>query len=417
MRILFLSNFYPPYEIGGLEQLCWDRVRALRERGHTTLVLTSTHGVDKSVVEVGGIHRELALEMELKPLLHGVHFFLGRRRRERQNLTCLKRVVRQFGPDLIYIWGMWNLPRSIPWLAEQLRPGKVVYQLADYWPTLPTQHEFYWRAPGRRWFTEVLKKPLAKVALHLLSQEQTISSLRFDHAICVSIAVRDNLLRDGVPVANARIIYNGVEVERFKPAEMRIGKDSDAQPLALLYLGRLSPEKGVETAIEALAQLVYGHHTCNVSLALIGAGAPEYETILRNLATRLGVGEHVTFWGRVPREEVPDLMRQFDVLLVPSVWQEPFGRVVLEGMASGLVVAAAEVGGIKEVLAPEENGLLFLPGDVPGLARQIRRLADDPELRRQLAKAGRETVVRDFSLDKMNDQVEAYLQEVVAGSG
>jgi glycosyltransferase involved in cell wall biosynthesis len=109
---------------------------------------------------------------------------------------------------------------------------------------------------------------------------------------------------------------------------------------------------------------------------------------------------------------MPRLMRQFDVLLLPSIWPEPFARVVLEGMLSDLVVVAAQTGGTVEILADGENGLLFAPGNVEDLAQKITCLADDPGLRRRLASAGHRTVSEKFTVMKMIDEIEHYLQEV-----
>ena len=109
---------------------------------------------------------------------------------------------------------------------------------------------------------------------------------------------------------------------------------------------------------------------------------------------------------------MPQLLRKFDVLVVPSIWQEPFSRMVLEGMISGLVVVATPLGGTTEILRDGENGLLFAPGDSEDLAQKIVCLASDPELRRKLALAGKQTVDERFTVTKMMDELEGYIQDV-----
>ena len=171
MKLLFLTNFYPPASRGGYEQWCQEVAEGLRNRGHDILVLTSRYGQDQDEkAEPGGIQRKLHLEMDLTPLLHSLRFFVGRVTRERANLAYLRQLIEDFAPDIVFIWGMWNLPRSLAESAEDMRPGRVVYYVADYWPTLPSQHEFYWQSPGRHWATQFPKRLLGTVARRILTR-------------------------------------------------------------------------------------------------------------------------------------------------------------------------------------------------------------------------------------------------------
>lgn len=436
MRILFLTNYYPPYEIGGQGKSCRDVVEGLAARGHDCLVLTSMHGTGNVPVTEEGVRRWLYLEMDMAPLRHIRTFFLERKRRERHNLARLERLIAAFQPDVIFIWGMWNLPRSLPALAERLVPGKVAYRFAEYWPTLPSQHEMYWRTPAKSWKTRLPKGLLRPLALAMLRREPPPPGLSFPHAMCVSAATRRELIDAGLPLEHARVIYTGLDVgagdsadlsSLEKPSRARTSFDATTSreaeagdspqlaspPLRLLYAGRLAAEKGVETAIHALAELVQQGRN-RVVLNLAGSGQAAYQQQLRALSARLGLEDALSFLGRVPLEEMPALMRAHDVLLVPSIWPEPFARVVLEGMISGMVVVATPAGGSAEIVRDGENGLLFPPGDSHALARCIVRLAEDPGLRRQLAQAGRQTVLEHFTRQKMMDQIENFLLQAAA---
>src|SRR5215216_6297935 len=122
MRILFLTNFYLVHGSGGEEQSCQQVVEGLQQRGHTTLVLTSMHGTGNVPLEQDGIYQSLYLEMDMTPLRHSVVFFTQRKSREQHSLQVFERVVRQFDPDIIFIWGMWNLPYSLAAFAESRYP-------------------------------------------------------------------------------------------------------------------------------------------------------------------------------------------------------------------------------------------------------------------------------------------------------
>jgi glycosyltransferase involved in cell wall biosynthesis len=412
MRILFLTNFYLTHQSGGEQESCRQVVQGLEQRGHTALVLTSMHGANNVPVEVDGVSRSLYLEMDLVPWRNSLNFFTQRKAREQHNLQCLERILEQFKPDVVFIWGMWNLPKSLPALAEALYPDRVVYRFATYWPTLPSQHEYYWRAPGRSRPGRFVKQALGRVALALLARENHRPPLVFKHAICVSAATRDGLVNLGIPVSNARVIYTGLDAEGYLNLHSHRRPTPDDQNLNLLYAGRLVPEKGVATAIKALEALVFGHGLPKIRLSIAGSDSADHESHLRRLVAEAGLDDHVSFVGHVPADDMPQYLQKFDVVLIPSIWPEPFSRMILEGMISGLVVVATSTGGTTEILLDGENGLTFAPGDADELAQVIVRLAADPGLRRRLALAGRQTVLERFTRTKMLDEIESYLQEV-----
>jgi len=416
MRILFLTNFYLVHGSGGEGQSCQQVVEGLKQRGHTTLVLTSMHGTNNVPVEAEGTYQSLYLEMDLVPLRHSITFFTKRKAREKHNLQVFERVLQQFDPDIIFIWGMWNLPNSLPAFAEATYPHKVVYRFATYWPTLPSQHEFYWRTPGRNWYSWLPKQVLGQIALAMLTKQAQQAPLTFRHAICVSAAVRDVLVEAGVPVSHARVIRTGLDLEHYLNSGKQNQPHHKDQNLNLLYAGRIYPEKGIDTVIKAMITLLHSQGKREIRLSLAGSGSVEYENQLRQLVNQAGLTDYVSFLGWVQPEEMPELLRKFDVLVLPSIWPEPFARVVLEGMVSGLVVIATPTGGTTEILTDGENGLLFAAGDAEDLAQKIICLATDPKLRRRLALAGQQTVIERFTKTKMMDEIESYLQEVFRSS-
>jgi glycosyltransferase involved in cell wall biosynthesis len=353
--------------------------------------------------------------MDLVPLRHSLNFFTQRKARETHNLQRLERILEQFKPDIIFIWGMWNLPKSLPAFAEAKYPDRVVYRFATYWPTLPTQNEFYWRAPARKWYSWLPKRVFGAIALAMLAREARQAPLKFKHAICVSAASRDELLNAGIPVSNARIIHTGLEVKPYLNGRQP-GPRRDERGLDLLYAGRLAPDKGIDTAIKAMAKLVFGLGLEDIRLSLAGSGPVEYTEYLHHVVKQEGLDDRVVFLGWVTPEGMPELLSRFDVLLLPSSWAEPFARAVLEGMIAGLVVVATQTGGTPEIVVDGENGLLFKPGDPEELAQKVLRLREDPELCKKLAFAGRQTILERFTMTQMMDKIESYLQEVACVS-
>lgn len=409
MKLLFLTNFYPPASRGGYEQWCEEVTDGLRSRGHDVLVLTSTHGRESlASPDPSWVRRELHLEMELASLRNALHFFTSRKRRELENLATFRDAAERHEPDVVLIWGMWNFSRSLPVMAEKLMAGKVVYYMGDYWTTLPSQFENYWIAPPRNFITGLPKLVLKPIAQWMLSREER-SQLQLEHALFPSEFMRGELRRKGVSLQNTGIIYGAINTGPYvgHRNEMQNGMTS------LLYIGRLTHEKGVHTAIEAVGQLVQVHGLNQIKLTIVGDGDSDYVQHLHQLVAEKKADSFVTFMPAQPKEALPALYHHSDIFLFTSIWAEPFGRVLVEAMASGLAVVGTPVGGATEILIEDENALLFTPDDPASLAGQLKRLIDSPELRERLGKSGRETATKRFDIRRMTDEIESYLQALV----
>lgn len=405
MRILILSNFFPPARSGGYTQWCHEVAERLAKLGHTIGVLTSRYELAKAPADEPNIHRLLHLEGGLA-YYQPLHFFTQWKQQHRQNLEFLEQTVKDFAPDLIFVWGMWALSKALPARAEQLLPGRVVYYLSDYWPSAVDMHTAYWQSPARHWAMQLPKRVLSTAVISILSKERW-PGLKFEQVICVSGRVRDLLVEAGLPIQHARIIYGGTDIERYPNVRKR---DFHSGSLKLLYAGQFVPHKGVHTAIEAMAKLVNQRKINQITLTLIGSGHPDYERLLRDHIERECLTDYVAFHKPVSKEKMPAIYQEFDLLIFPSIYEEPLARVTQEAMASGLVVIGTATGGTKEILRDGETGLTFAPEDSDGLAEQVTRLISDPDLGLRLAEAGRQTVLKNFTLDKMVKEIETYLE-------
>lgn len=163
--------------------------------------------------------------------------------------------------------------------------------------------------------------------------------------------------------------------------------DSDGGELVVGMVGRLTPWKGQDVFLRAF---VAAFPAGGARAVLVGSamfGEADYEVSLRQLTEDLGLSERVSFLGFT--DDVAGELARMDVLVHASVIPEPFGQVVIEGMAAGLPVLAADDGGPAEILKSGVTGLLYPPGDVPALAEHLRAVAADPHLRRALGDAAR----------------------------
>ena len=179
------------------------------------------------------------------------------------------------------------------------------------------------------------------------------------------------------------------------------GKMAPVPVFRLAFVGTNWRIKGLDVLLHALARL--GESDVKFSLVVAGsADLPGHAPMVR-LAGRLGLGDRVTFAGRLGRADLARLLWASDAVVLPSR-QEAFGVAVLEALAAGVPVIASRVGGIPEILRDGREGLLVPVGDARALAAAIAKLAHDPSLRARLASAGPARAA-DFSLRRM---IEAY---------
>ncbi len=157
------------------------------------------------------------------------------------------------------------------------------------------------------------------------------------------------------------------------------------RPTRIGVVGRLAPWKGQDVFLRAFARAFPSGPESAVVIGTALFGEGEYGAGLERLAERLGIAERVTFRGF--RHDVEAEMDGLDILVHASVIPEPFGQVVLEGMAAGLPVIAPAAGGPAELIRDGVDGLLYPPADVGGLAATLQRLAADDALRDRLSRA------------------------------
>jgi len=413
MRILFISNYYPPFEVGGYEQLCRDVAGCLANRSHTIAVLTSNRGVERGKpIDEPGVHRLLRIQPRYGGRLGpAAQFLLTRRRAEAHNRRTCRLIAAQFGPDVVFVWNLEGLPHELATDLEARQDLAVAYWLAGHTPAEPAFFWQYWaQPPGRRSSLAGIKQVLRKVALAQMRREGKPVRPKMRHMAVVSEYMRRRGVAENALPAHTEVIYNGVETDSF----YRPVPPPDAPPpINLLLAGRVSPDKGIHVAVEAFGCLAQLRPQRDFRLIIAGSGPADYLAQLQRSAATYGVKESVSFLGRLPRERMPDLMHMCHVLLLPTVHQEPFARVTLEGMAAGLAVIGTLTGGTGELLRDGSNGLACAAEDSQDLARQIGRLLADPHLRHRLASRGQEMVLEQYTLEHMVERVEDLLERAV----
>lgn len=185
-------------------------------------------------------------------------------------------------------------------------------------------------------------------------------------------------------------VWNGLPLATVPPRTPR----PTSEPLRLVTISRLAPEKRVGDIIEVVAEL--NHRQCACELTVFGEG-PLGET-LRQRVHQLGLDDQINLAGSAPHRDVMDTLVQSDILL-HGAELEPFGLAMIEAMSAGLPVIAARSGGASQIVAHDTTGFVVAPGDVLSMADFVQRLTEDRGLGRSMGEAGRKRAEALFSLD------------------
>jgi glycogen synthase len=406
MHIGILTNEYPPHVYGGagvhVEYLTRELARAEGGRHQVTVLSFGDQNIRQANLTVRGVKPDFTLPFD--DPRHG-------------------RFMDTMARDLIMAGTLAHteVVHCHTWYAHFA--GCLVKQLGGARLILTT-HSL---EPHRPWKVEQLG-----TAYRASTWIERTAYENADGVIAVSQAMRHDVHQlYGVPDEKIRVIHNGIDLDQYKPAPdpavlARYGIDPKVP--YVLFVGRITRQKGIIHLVNAVPHVRPG-----VQVVLV-AGAPDTVEIGKEMAQKVEEARRATtnplIWVAqiVPKEDIIALYSQAALFVCPSVY-EPFGIINLEAMACGTPVVASAVGGIKEVVVPEETGQLvpieargetdFEPKDPDRFARDlaaaINRLLDDPERLRAMGAKARERVERLFSWTSIAARTLDFYRAVVAG--
>ncbi|MGH8199752.1 MAG: glycosyltransferase family 4 protein [Steroidobacteraceae bacterium] len=239
-------------------------------------------------------------------------------------------------------------------------------------------------------------------------RSRELLSRRTDRFILVSQFHRQDYQRQGMSVERASVLYNPIDTERFRPSpaarasgrERRGYTDSD---VVIGCVGRMIAAKGIFTLL-AVAERLLG---AEVSARMLWVGDGEGCAALRARVAESPYASRHRFecW----EADMATLYPALDILAVPSLYPEPFGRVSVEAQAATVPVVCSLAGGLPETFIADDTGIAVAPGDADGLASALLTLLRDPERRRRMGAAGRDWACARFSLERIAEDFEQLL--------
>jgi glycosyltransferase involved in cell wall biosynthesis len=383
MKIALVNDKYIHHAGGGAQESVRILAESLATRGHQVSVWATTYQPkQRRTTEVHAKVKVTFLPVanvywphgkrpsHLKPLWHAI---------DSHNPIMARRIgqlLDEEKPDILHTNILAGFSPAI-WAEASRRDIPVVHTVRDYYLVCPKGAKF-------RNGAECVS-PCATCRLYSLPKK--IATRHVDAVVSIS----HHLSRAHIIASPIReVIHNSYQADgRLLPRANGIG-------LKVGFLGRLFETKGIEILMEAVRQSDSAH------LYVAGQGLPEYVEKLRQQAP-----PRTTFLGTIPPR---DLFEKIDVLVVPSLWHEPFGRVAIEALAWGIPVIASQRGGLPEIVQPGVNGWLFEPNEKNSLADLLRTLT--PEICHAMREACLERA-RAFLPEVITAQYEQLYKRVL----
>ena len=296
-------------------------------------------------------------------------------------LYRLVTLIKKLNPRIIYSNGLKCHILSL--VLKKISPRPTVWHLQDFFPEL--------------WY---LKKFLNWVG--------TAPEL----IVCNSDSVQENLKLQipGQWKTRLTTVHNAVDAHHFTPQSKNYANDT----VVISMVGMLTPWKGQDIFIEAIIELLNANANLKIHCQIVGDetyqtfGESGFKKRLIERVFNSGLKDKIIFLGLI--KEIEKIYQQSDIVVHCSIRPEPFGRVIIEAMASECAVVAAAAGGVTEIITDQVDGLLVQPGVVSDLRLAIEKLCTDSSLRMKLSKAGRKTVEKKFSSTSFAEKIFSDLQ-------
>lgn len=402
MKIGVVSNLYPPFSIGGYEQLCAKVCDELAALGHEIVVLTSTYGGPAPDIESQLVERRLKLQANeddiYRPFSSSSSEIDAINQYNRLELSAFH---ERHKPD---IWFAWNLYFLGDVFHDELSTfGKpVVLFLTDNWLIAAQKPD----AVGRFFAQHVHgSEPFVPNVGMIRGQ-----SLLKQRAIFGSRFIRDFYISSGFTFSDQVVIHNGVALPIVPPEFfVRRSEPREAGRLKLLFAGRLVDIKGPQLIVAALP-LIRELASGQVSLTIVGD--TQDRTFISKLRAEIDASDCadlITFRDQVSEALLLPLFNDHDIYIFPSLY-EPFSLTLIHALGAGIPTIATDIGGNSEIVKHGESGLLFDKSSPSELANAVLRVAGDGRLRTNLSKNGRHVAAR-FTFRRMITRIENELKK------
>lgn len=367
-RVLFISDFAG--FVGGTEKYIFSVASLLKENGYVCDMIYRKRAENISMFESAFEH---CVSWENSSHLKNYNYALATMHRT-ENADFLSFALDNFSPTLFVHDHTYVCPKGYkyyPWkrMNCQRKYGRFACGLCSL--AVPPRHF----ATG---FSELFKRSFFEMP------KLNDVAMRFKNFVVISNFMRNELIKNGID--SSRVHLLPAFVENFTEH-----KTNDVETLKILFAGQHVISKGLHLLLESVAKMKK-----DFSLTILGEGART--PYFKELAKQYGIDSKVNFVGFV--SNVQDYYRACDVVVFPSLWQEPFGLVGIEAMANSIPVVAFDVGGVSDWLKDGFNGIAVEQRNISAFASALDKLACDSAMREKVGENGRTFVAEKFSKEK-----------------
>ncbi|TXE14313.1 glycosyltransferase family 4 protein [Algoriphagus aquimarinus] len=394
MKILYINSLYSPLIEGGAEISLKLIVEGMKSLGHQVVVLSlmPEKGLKKEQVDGVTVYRA-GLQNGYWPYSKAKKNKLSRlawHYRDQSNeamAEVVKEILMAEKPDIVSCHNLAG------WSAAVWNP---IHEAGI--PIVQVLHDLYLLCPNSNMFKNEQTCENQCFSCKLLRRNHAEKSAQVSAVVGISNSILQRFIDFGYFTnATKNIIYNTRTISNpvFKPTR------KSGQAMRFGYLGTLSKVKGLEWLIEQFKKLDF-----EASLRIAGKGDRVYENQLKELAN----DSNIEFVGYVNSTE---FLAEMDVLIVPSLWEEPLGMVAIEALANHVPVIANKRGGLQETVKDGINGLYCYDSEPDSLSAAMRQLYENPEQYNQFSQAARASVASILDADRMIGEYEAVLKEAL----
>lgn len=318
----------------------------------------------------------------------------------------IREIVRREKPDVVHCHNTFPLISPSIYHAAAREGVPVVQTLHNYRLACLTGYLFRdgkvcekclgrtpWCGLRRRCYRGSLGGSLALFAMLVVHRLLGTWRRKVTRYVVLTDFARGKFAEAGFPAGKIVVKPNAIAPvggDSAKPPETaspEIRKSGNPEPLRIVYVGRLSPEKGVDVLVRALALLQTPDRGPAPVCEIVGDG-PE-RAALDGLVAELGLSDRVRFTGALPRDEAMAVLSSASLLVFPSLWYETFGLTVLEAASRGVPAVVSGIGGQSSLVVDGVTGRHVPPGDPAALAAVLRELLADPAALRRMGEAAR----------------------------
>lgn len=399
MKILFLQDDFPPYNIGGAATVVYNLAMELKKQGNEVFVITSTQKESDAISQEYEGLKVFRVYSDYHPRWRAYLSLCNPK-----TVRKAEAIMRSIKPDVVHIHNV-HYYLSYHCLKIAKKYAKAVFltahdvMLVHYGKLMPKNKECPkdfsdYKISVFEQLREARKRynPLRNIMIRRY--------LKYIDKICaVSTAIKKILEANNIK--NTAVVYNGInvsewqvegdKVEKFKQNHSLIGKK------VIFFAGKLTGAKGRDVIFNALRRVK--DDIPGIVLIIAGRKDKNFPKIME-FAKKLGISANIKHLGWLDKEELKIAYSASDITVMPSVYFEPFGMVCLEAMASKKPVIASCFGGIREVVEDNKTGYIINPYNIELFSSKVADLLDNPEKAKRFGEEGYKRARDNFSLEK-----------------